>query len=87
MCHQQRGQTDDPRIDALVNFVRSIIVSRGAVSTGEFENFINAGFEQAQALEVVLGVSLATLCNFTNNLAKNDINDQLQAFRPGVFQS
>ncbi len=84
---QQRGQTDDPRIDALVNFVRSIIVSRGAVSTGEFENFINAGFQQAQALEVVLGVSLATLCNFTNNLAKNDINDQLQAFRPGVFQS
>lgn len=84
---QQRGHTGDPKIDALVNFVRNIIVSRGAVSSGEFKDFINAGFVQAQALEVVLGVSLATLCNFTNNLAKNEINQQLQAFRPEVYQS
>ncbi|HZJ94259.1 MAG TPA: carboxymuconolactone decarboxylase family protein [Thiopseudomonas sp.] len=84
---QERGHTGDARIDALVSFVRSVIASRGAVSDGELADFINAGFEQAQALEVVLGVSLATLCNFTNNLAKNDINPQLQAFRPGVFQS
>jgi hypothetical protein len=32
-------------------------------------------------LEVVLGVSLATLCNFANNLAQNELNPQLAAYR------
>jgi hypothetical protein len=28
-----------------------------------------------------LGVSLATLCNFANNLARNELNPQLEAYR------
>lgn len=32
-------------------------------------------------LEVVLGVSLATLCNFANNLGQPPLNPQLEAFR------
>ena len=40
-----------------------------------------------KVLEVILGVSLATLCNFANNLAGTDINPQLQAFAPGALES
>lgn len=83
---QRRAHTGDARLDAVADFTRAVIVSRGAVADGELEEFLAAGFSQAQALEVVLGVSLATLCNFTNNLARNDINPQLQAFRPSVLQ-
>ena len=82
---QQRGLTGNHRIDALVAFVRAVIVSRGAVADGEFAAFLNAGFSEAQSIEVVLGVSLASLCNFTNNLARNGINPQLEAFRPGAL--
>ncbi|MBX6393810.1 MAG: carboxymuconolactone decarboxylase family protein, partial [Burkholderiales bacterium] len=39
-----------------------------------------AGYTQANALEVVLGVSLATLCNYANNLAQTPINPELQPF-------
>jgi AhpD family alkylhydroperoxidase len=84
---QRRGLTSEPRFDALVAFVRAVIVSRGNVADGELADFIEAGFSQAQALEVVLGVSLATLCNFTNNLARNSINPELEAFRPGALQA
>lgn len=84
---QQRGLTGDARLDAVSAFTRAVIVSRGAVGDGELQAFLDAGFTQAQALEVVLGVSLATLCNFANNLARNDINPQLQAFRPGSLQA
>ena len=35
---------------------------------------------QEQAIDVVLGVSLATLCNYVNNLAETPINPELQAF-------
>jgi len=83
---QQRGMTGIPRYDALVAFTRAVIVSRGNVGDGELKAFTEAGFTQAQALEVVLGISLATLCNFANNLAASEINSQLQDFRPGVLQ-
>jgi alkylhydroperoxidase AhpD family core domain len=83
---QRRARTGDARLDAVADFTRAVIVSRGAVADGELEQFLAADFTEAQALEVVLGVSLATLCNFTNNLACNDINPQLQAFRPSVLQ-
>jgi hypothetical protein len=33
----------------------------------------------------VLGISLATLCNFANSLAQSPVNPQLEAFRPGVL--
>lgn len=84
---QQRGLTGEPRLDALIAFTRAVIASRGAVGDGELQQFTEAGYGAAQALEVVLGVSLATLCNFANNLARNEINPQLQSFRPGVLQS
>jgi uncharacterized peroxidase-related enzyme len=84
---QQRSVTGAPRFDALVAFTRAVIASRGAVSDGELNDFIAAGFTSAQALEVVLGISLATLCNFANNIAKNEINPQLQPFRPGELQA
>ena len=47
--------------------------------------FRDADFSDAQALEVVLGISLATLCNFANSLAQSPVNPQLQSFRPGVL--
>jgi len=58
-----------------------VIATRGAVSDSALAAFRAAGFEQANALEVVLGVSLATLCNFANNLAQNELNPQLAAYR------
>jgi len=71
----------DVRIDAVAAFAREVIATRGAVSDPALAAFRAAGFAQANALEVVLGVSLATLCNFANNLAQNELNPQLAAYR------
>lgn len=84
---QKRGVTGNGRYDALIDFTRALIVSRGKVGSGELERFTAAGFGPDQALEVLLGVSLATLCNFANNLAGSEINPELQAYRPGVLQA
>ena len=58
-----------------------MIATRGAVADDALAAFRAAGFSDANALEVVLGVSLATLCNFANNLSQNDLNPQLAAYR------
>ena len=42
--------------------------------------FHGAGYSEQQALEVVLGVALATLCNYSNNLARTPINPELQPY-------
>jgi len=84
---QDRGVTGNARYDALIDFTRALIVSRGNVGDGELARFVAAGFRQEQALEVLLGVSLASLCNFANNLAGSEINPELQAYRPGVLQA
>ncbi|AQH02730.1 alkylhydroperoxidase [Burkholderia sp. KK1] len=76
-----QGALSDARLDAVAVFTRAVIASRGAVSDDALATFRRAGFSDANALEVVLGVSLATLCNFANNLARNELNPQLEAYR------
>jgi len=71
----------DARLEAVAVFTRAVIATRGAVSDAQLDAFRAAGFTDANALEVILGVSLATLCNFANNLARNELNPQLAAFR------
>lgn len=71
---------DDPRLDALARFTVAIIQKKGQASDDELAAFRAAGYSDQQALEVVLGVSLATLCNYANGLAQTPINPELQAF-------
>ncbi|WNV11577.1 carboxymuconolactone decarboxylase family protein [Tardiphaga sp. 709] len=70
----------DDRLNAVADFTRAVIRSRGAVSDAEVKAFRAAGFTDANALEVVLGVSLATLCNFANNLGQPPLNDELRPY-------
>ncbi|HLS50566.1 MAG TPA: carboxymuconolactone decarboxylase family protein, partial [Burkholderiaceae bacterium] len=46
----------------------------------QLEAFFKAGYSQENALDALLGVSLATLCNFANNLAQTPINSELKAY-------
>src|SRR5690606_37941102 len=69
----------DPKLNALAEFTLVVIDLKGQVADDELKDFLAAGYTQANALEVVLGVSLATLCNYANNLAKTPINPELQA--------
>lgn len=74
------AKVPDGRLNAVAELTRAVIRSRGAVEDTELAAFKAAGFNDANALEVVLGVSLATLCNFANNLGKPDLNPQLQPY-------
>ena len=84
---QQGLATGDARLDAVQTFTKAVIATRGAVDDAQLAAFKAAGFTGQHALEVVLGVSLATLCNFANNLGQPSINPELQPFAPGVFSA
>lgn len=70
----------DPKLDALARFTVAIIQKKGQTSDEELSAFRASGYNDQQALEVVLGVSLATLCNYANGLAQTPINPELQPF-------
>ncbi len=71
----------DAKLEALAEFTRVVIRTRGAVPALELATFLAAGYAQQQVLEVVLGVALATLCNFSNTIAGTDLNPELAAYR------
>lgn len=71
----------DAKLEALAAFTRAIIRSKGAVSESELAAFKAAGYGEQQVIEVILGVALATLCNFSNVLADTELNPELAAYR------
>lgn len=72
---------NNSKFNALANFTKAVILQKGNVADDELQVFFDAGYTEQAALEVVLGVSLATLCNYANNLARTEINPELQAYQ------
>ncbi|MBM7636331.1 carboxymuconolactone decarboxylase family protein [Streptococcus saliviloxodontae] len=71
---------DDPKLDTLAKFTIAVMNTKGRVGDEALADFLEAGYTQQNALDVVLGVSLATLCNYANNLASTPINDELKQY-------
>jgi len=72
-------ELSDPKLAALARFTRLVVSERGFVSAAEQQRFLDAGFTPAQVLEVVLGVAMKTISNYTNHLAAPPLD---AAFEP-----
>lgn len=72
--------TSDPKLDTLARFTLAVINQRGKVGHELLNEFLAAGYTHQNALDIVLGVSLASLCNYANNLAETPINPELQPY-------
>lgn len=70
----------DEKLNALAVFTLQVIGKKGQVSDEDLQHFFAAGYNEQHVLETVLGVSLATLCNYANNVAQTPINPELQEF-------
>lgn len=69
------------RLNAIKEFTRSVVEKRGYVSEDDLDRFRGAGFDQSQILEVILGVTMKTLSNYTNHVARTPVDDAFQAQR------
>ena len=65
---------------ALVSFVRAVIRSRGFVSDAELKAFFDHGFTPRNVLEVVLGVTLKIMTNYTNHMTHTEMNPEIAAY-------
>jgi len=78
---REQGTVPEAKLETLAAFAREVIATRGKVSEQTFNDFKAAGYTEGNALEVILGVSLATLCNFANVFAGTPLNPELAKYR------
>ena len=71
----------DPKLEALRGFTRSLIANRGKVSEADVQVFFNAGYSDVQVLEVILGLSIKLISNYTNSVAGTPLDKEVEALR------
>ncbi|MGF1462560.1 MAG: carboxymuconolactone decarboxylase family protein [Maricaulaceae bacterium] len=65
----------DAKLEALRVFTRAVLQERGWVSKDTVETFLAAGYTQANVLDVILGLAIKTLSNYTNHIVETRVDD------------
>ena len=71
----------DSKLQALRAFTRTLIANRGKASESDLRLFIDAGYTDAQALEVILGLSIKLISNYTNSIAGTPLDPEAEHLR------
>ena len=71
----------DTKLQALSAFTKLVVTTRARLSESQVRDFIAAGYSKAQVLEVITGVALKTISNYTNHLADTPLDDMFQPQR------
>lgn len=74
----------DPRLEALRRFATRVVDQRGWLSDEDIGEFFAAGYDRQQVLEVVLGVAMKTISNYTNHIVGTELDGAFaaQAWEP-----
>ena len=68
----------DERLEALRTFTRAVVRERGWVPDADVQTFLAAGFTRRHVLDVITGVAMKTLSNFTNHITKPPVDAAFQ---------
>ncbi len=64
----RKGHATDPKRDAAVQFARKVIETRGQVGDADVKAVRDAGYTDANVMEIVALVAMYSLTNFFNNV-------------------
>ena len=64
----RKGHATDPKRDAALQFARKVIETRGKVSDADLKAVRDAGYTDANVMEIVALVAMYSLTNFFNNV-------------------
>lgn len=70
----RKGGSTDAKADAAVRFAAAVVVNRGRISEDAFQDVKQAGYNDAQIIEIVMHVALNTWTNYINNIAETVID-------------
>ena len=70
----REGKADSTIDNAVAVFARRVVETRGQVSDADVAAARSAGLDDARMVEVIAGVAINVFTNYTNNVAKTDID-------------
>jgi uncharacterized peroxidase-related enzyme len=70
----RNGASNDAKADAAVKFAVAVVETRGHVTEPDLAAVRQAGFADAEIVEIVLHVALNTLTNYVNEVAATEID-------------
>ncbi len=71
----------DERLEALRRFTGAVVRQRAEIPKETVDAFLGAGFEPAQILEVLVGVTQKTLSNYVNHIAGTPLDEAFSGAR------
>lgn len=74
IAHARAGAGNDKRSHAIAALATALVVKRGHVETLVLDGFKADGLTEGDILEVVANVVATTLTNYTNNVARTEID-------------
>ena len=78
----RKGETiPDKGLDALAQFTKTMVQKRGWLSQEDIDSFVNAGFTERHALEIILAISVKTLSNYSNHLFQTEVDDMFADYK------
>ncbi|MGE3319504.1 MAG: carboxymuconolactone decarboxylase family protein [Candidatus Berkiella sp.] len=72
---RQGAPLSNLKLEALRRFTSAVVTTQGMPSPKDIEQFLNEGYTAANILDVILGVGLKTLSNYTNHIADTSLDD------------
>jgi len=73
------GETlSDAKLETLRATTAAIVEKRGWLEDSETQAFMNAGYTKENLLDVLVGVTMKTLTNYTNHIVKTELNPQYE---------
>lgn len=70
----RNGASNDPKADAAVRFAAAVVRQRGHLSNEQVLAVRQAGYNDAQMLDILLAVALNTFTNYVNEVAQTEID-------------
>lgn len=69
-----RGQAIDPRANALVEFSRKVVDTRGLVDASDLASLKARGFDDGAIVEIIANISANIFTNYFNHIAGTEID-------------
>jgi uncharacterized peroxidase-related enzyme len=74
------GQSiDDDKLEALREFTQRVVSTRGNPEGTDIDAFLEAGYSKRHVLDVITGVGMKTMSNYTNHIAETPLDKQFQS--------
>lgn len=73
---REGSRIPDEKLEALRVFTRCLIANRGKAVAADLESFFAAGYTPVQVLEVILGLAVKLMSNYTNSIAATPLDPQ-----------